>query len=174
MQGSKCEHFSCSLLPSRIKICHIRVMSSWRQHAVALEIINSFPIVMIARHQGAPSVQALLDSGSLPSAWGTRQRPNCTWQSLCRVRHSAKNTWQKIDQQRPLCQVSFIGHSTKALPRAPGYSAKKSDCHGAGPVDGGFAECQPCRHSAKIFIFFKKFLCRVASLQALGKDFLFF
>ena len=84
---------------------------------------------------------ALLDSGSLPSAWGTRQRPNCTRQSLCRVRHSAK----------------------------------KSDHHGAGLVDGHFAECQPCRHSAKIFlIFFKKFLCWVPTREALGKDFLFF
>ena len=80
-----------------------------------------------------------------------RQRPNCTRQSLCRVRNSVKNTRQKIDWQRSLCRVSFIGHS-----------AKKSDCHGAGPVDGGFAECQPCRHSAMIFfIFFKKILCRV-------------
>ena len=38
----------------------------------------------------------------------------------------------------------------------PGLSAKKSDRHGVGPVDGRFAECQPCRHSAKIFYFFKK------------------
>ena len=27
-----------------------------------------------------------------------------------------------------------------------GHSAKKSDRHGAGPVDGRFVECQPCHH----------------------------
>ena len=57
-----------------------------------------------------------------------------------------------------------------------------------------FAECQPVRHSAKIFyffkkislpsalwmslgkvlFFFKKILCRVPTREALGKDFLFF
>ena len=128
-------------------------------------------------------MQSLLNSGSLPSAWGTRQRPNCTRQSLCRVRYSAKTTRQKSDRQSTLCRVSFIGHS-----------AKKSDRHGGGSVDGHFAECQPCRHSANIFflkkislpsanpegtrqrafIFFEKFLCWVPTLQALGKEFLFF
>ena len=37
-----------------------------------------------------------------------------------------------------------------------------------------FAECQPFRHSAKLFYFFKKFLCRVPTIQTLGKVFLFF
>ena len=54
-----------------------------------------------------------------------RQRPNCTQQSLCRVRHSAKNTQQKIDRHSPFCRVSFIGHSAKALPRAPGALDKE-------------------------------------------------
>ena len=34
------------------------------------------------------------------------------------------------------------------------HSAKKSDRDGAESVDGGFVECQPYRHSAKIFYFF--------------------
>jgi hypothetical protein len=34
---------------------------------------------------------ALLGSGSLPSAGGTRQRPFCTRQRLCRVSHSVKS-----------------------------------------------------------------------------------
>ena len=56
-----------------------------------------------------------------------------------------------------------------------GHSVKKSDRHGGGSVDGHFAECQPCRHSAKIFYFFlKKILCRVPTLQALGKEFSLF
>ena len=67
----------------------------------------------------------LLDSGSLSSAWGTRQRSNCTRQSLYQVRHSAKNTRQKINRQSPICRVSFIGHSAKALPRAPGALGKE-------------------------------------------------
>ena len=98
--------------------------------------------------------QSLLDSGSLPSAIGTQQRPNCTRQSLCRVRHSAKNTRQKNDRQSPLCRVSFIGHSAKALPRAPGALSK---------------EKRPSRHRPRL-----RSLCRVPTLQALGKDFLFF
>ena len=115
----------------------------------------------VGTHRPRPSraiVWALLDSGSLPSARGTRQRPNCTWQSLYRVRHSAKNTRQKIDRQRPLCRESR------------GHSAKKSDHHGTESVDGGFAECQPCRHSAKIFLFlfFKNSLPSVL-WPALGK-----
>jgi len=48
-----------------------------------------------------------------------------------------KEHMQKIDRQSSFCRVFFIGHSTK-----------KSDRHGAGPVDG--------------------------HMQALGKDFLFF
>ena len=97
------------------------------------------------------------------SASGTRQRLYCTRQSLCRVRHSVKHTRQKIDRQNTLCRV----------PR--GHSAKKSDRYGAGPIDGHFTECQPCRHSAKIFYFlFFKFLCRVPILRALDKEFLYF
>ena len=70
----------------------------------------------------------------------------------------------------------LLSGTRQRLCREPrGHSAKKSDRHGAGPVDGCFAECQPCRHSAKIFYFFlKKFLCRVLTPKALGKDFLFF
>ena len=90
--------------------------------------------------------------------------PNCTRQSLCRVRHSAKNTRQKIDRHSPLCLVSFIRHS-----------AKKSDRHGAGPVDGGFAECQPCRHSAKIFYFlFLNFFAECQPCRHSAKIFYFF
>ena len=96
----------------------------------------------------------LLNSGSLPSDWGTRQRPNCTRQSLCLVRHSAKNTRQKFDRQSPLCRVSFIGHSAKVLPTAPGTLGK---------------EKRPSRRRSRW-----RSLCRVPTLQALGKDFLFF
>ena len=67
------------------------------------------------------------------------------------------------------CLLSGTRQRLCRVPR--GHSAKKSDRHGAGPVDGHFAECQPCRHSAKIFLIFFKFLCRVPTRQALGKDF---
>ena len=93
----------------------------------------------------------LLDSGSLPSAWGTRQRLYCTRQSLCRVRHSAKHTRQKIDRQSTLCRVYFIGHSAKALPSAPETLGK---------------EKRPSRRR-----FRWRSLCRVSTLPALGKDF---
>ena len=97
-----------------------------------------------------------LDSGFLPSA--TRQRPNCT-----RQRTHGKKLIGKTLFAESICRV----------PR--GHSAKKSDHHGAGLVDGHFAECQPCRHSANIFlIFFEKFLCRVPTREALGKELLFF
>ena len=127
-----------------------------------------------------------------PLTTGFRFFAECLRHSAKANLHSAKNTRQKIDRQSPLCRVSFIGHSAK--PR--GHSAKKSNRHGAGPVDGHFAECQPCRHSAKIlyiflkkffaecqpcrhsaksfYLFFTKFLCRVPTLQALGKDFFIF
>ena len=50
------------------------------------------------------------------------------------------------------CLLSGTRQRLCRVPR--GHSAKKSYRHGAGPVDGHFAECQPCRHSAKIFYFF--------------------
>ena len=85
----------------------------------------------------------------------TGQRPNCTRQ---------RTHGKKLIGKALFYRVSFIGHS-----------AKKSDRHGAGPVDGGFAECQPCRHSAKIFLFFlKKILCRVPSIRPSAKMFYFF
>ena len=111
-------------------------------------------------------------------------RPDCTRQSLCRVRYSAKNTRQKIDRQSPLCRVSFIGHS-----------AKKSGRHSAGPVDGHFAECHPAATRQRFFIFLKKnslpsanldgtrqrafiflknFLCRVPTFRHSAKFFYFF
>ena len=94
---------------------------------------------------------SLLDSDSLPSAWGTRQRLYCTRQSLCRVWHSAKHTRQKIDRQSTLCRVYFIGHSAKALPSAPETLGK---------------EKRPSRRR-----FRWRSLCRVSTLPALGKDF---
>ena len=70
------------------------------------------------------------------------------------------------------CRLSGTRQRLCREPR--GHSAKKSDRHSAGPMGGRFAECQPSRHSAKIFyFFFKKILCRVPTLQALGKEFFF-
>jgi len=138
--------------------------------------------------------QSLLDSGSLPSAWGTRQRLYCTRQSLCRVWHSAKHTRQKIDRQSTLCRVYFIGHSAKALPSAPETLGKEKR-----PSRRRFRWRSLCRVSTlpalgkdffKFFLklslpsantwgtrqrafifFFENFLCRVPTLHALGKDF---
>ena len=50
------------------------------------------------------------------------------------------------------CILSGTRQRLCRVPRK--HSAKKSDRHGAGSVDGHFAECQPCRHSAKIFLIF--------------------
>ena len=95
----------------------------------------------------------LPEADSLPSAWGTRQRPIYTRQSLCRVLHSTKGAQWTVYRQRPLCRVHFIGHSAKK-------SGRDGECH----RDGGFAECQGqalgkgtrfaerrwVRHSAKV------------------------
>ena len=92
------------------------------------------------------------------------------------------------------CLLSGTRQRLCRVPR--GHSAKKSDRHGDVPVDGHFAECQPCRHSVKIFYFFlkkffaecqpcrhsakiflfflKKILCRVPSIRPLAKMFYFF
>ena len=69
----------------------------------------------------------------------------------------------------------LLSDTRQRLCRMPrGHSAKKSDHHGASPVDGGFAECQPCRHSVKIFyIFLKKILCRVPIDRRSAKTFYF-
>ena len=72
----------------------------------------------------------------------TRQRGLCR-SIFCRVFFAKCRTRQR------LCRVQF---SLYRVPR--GHSVKKSDRHGAALVDGHFAECQPCRHSAKIFLFF--------------------
>jgi hypothetical protein len=53
-------------------------------------------------------------------------------QTLCRVSHSAKRDRHTVHRQSLLCRVLFLGHSTKALPSARKYSAKKSSRHGAG------------------------------------------
>ena len=95
------------------------VLYVYQSYFLALQVENVF--LVMSHYNGwinENTLKSLLDSGSLPSAWGTRQRPDCTRQSLCRVRHSAKKTRQKIDRQSPLCRVSFIGHSAKALPSA--------------------------------------------------------
>ena len=81
----------------------------------------------------------LLDSGSLSSAWGTRQRSNCTRQSLYRVQQSAKNTRQKINRQSLFCRVSFIAHSANGLPSVKFDTRQKK----------WFAECFSKIHSAK-------------------------
>ena len=118
---------------------------------------------------------------------GTRQRPNCTRQ---------RTHGKKLIGKALFAECLLSGTRQRLCPEPRGHSAKKSGRHGAGPVDGGFAECQPCSHSAKIFYFFKKkffaecqpgrhsaksfyfffenFLCRVPTREALGKDFLFF
>ena len=66
----------------------------------------------------AEQLIALPDTLSLPSACSTRQSPKYTRQRLCRVPHSAKGTRQKINRQRCLCRVLFVGHSAKPLPSA--------------------------------------------------------
>ena len=77
------------------------------------------------------------------------------------LRHLAK---AKLHSAKPLPSAALgKEHTAKnwsAKPSLPSvfyrHSAKKNDRHGAGPVDGGFAECQPCRHSAKFRFFLKK------------------
>ena len=89
-------------------------------------------------------------------------------------------TRQRTHDENLIGKVLFaeclLSGTRQRLCRVPQWhSAKKSDRQGAESVDGGFAECQPCKHSTKIFYFFlKKILCRVPTLQALGKEFLFF
>jgi len=77
-----------------------------------------------------------------------------------------QRTYGKKFNGKDLFAECLLSGTRQRLCRVPrGHSAKKSDRHGAGPVDGHFAECQPCRHSAKIFYFFlKKILCRVPTL----------
>ena len=112
------------------------------------------------------------------------------------MRHSAKNTRQKIDRQNTLCRVSFIGHSAKALPSAPGTlgkekrpSRRRSRWRSLYRVPTLQAlgkdffiffkkiylpSANPEGTRQRAFIFFEKILCRVPTLQALGKVFLFF
>ena len=45
-------------------------------------------------------------------------KPEIHSQRHCRVPHSAKGTRQKINRQRNICRVLFVGHSTKPLPSA--------------------------------------------------------
>jgi hypothetical protein len=66
----------------------------------------------------------------------------------------AKTTRQNIDRQNSLCRVPYIGHSAKALPSATGTLGK---------------EKWLSRHRPRW-----RSLCRVPTLQALGKDFFFF
>jgi hypothetical protein len=51
------------------------------------------------------------------------------------VSHSAKRARRTVHRQRLLCRVLFFRHSTKTLPSARRYSAKKSGCHGAGVTE---------------------------------------
>ena len=89
-------------------------------------------------------------------------------------------TRQRIHGKKLISKALFaeciLSDTRQRLCRVPrGHSAKKSDRYGAEPVDGHFAECQPCRHLTNIFLFFlKKILCRVPTLQALGKDLFYF
>ena len=68
-------------------------------------------------------------------------------------------TWQSTHGKKLIGKALFaeciLSGTRQRLCRVPRkHSAKKSDRHGAGSVDGHFAECQPCRHSAKIFLIF--------------------
>ena len=91
-----------------------------------------------------------------------------------RCDNSAKNTRQKIDRQSPLCRVSFIGHSTKALPRAPGALDKEKRLSRHRPRWRWLCRVPTLQALGKDFFnFFKKFLSRVSTREALGKDFLF-
>jgi hypothetical protein len=71
-------------------------------------------------------MDTLSESGALPSAWSTRQTLKNTRQP-----HSAKRARLTVHRQRLLCRV-FIEHSTKSLPSARRYLAKKSVRHGDG------------------------------------------
>jgi hypothetical protein len=51
------------------------------------------------------------------------------------VSHSAKRARHTVHRQSLLCRVLFLGHSTKTLPSARKYSAKKSRRHGAGMTE---------------------------------------
>ena len=62
--------------------------------------------------------ESLRETGTLPSAYGTRQRLKNTRQRLCRVLHSANDTRQKMGRQRCLCRVFFVEHSANTLPSA--------------------------------------------------------
>ena len=83
-------------------------------HLLVINVSMGVMMVIRFRNEG----NTLPDSVALPSARGTRQRPICTRQRLCRVLHSAKATRQKMGRQRRLCRVSFVGHSAKPLPSA--------------------------------------------------------
>ena len=65
-------------------------------------------------------------------------------------------TWQSTHGKKLIGKALFaeciLSGTQQRLCRVPrGHSAKKNDRHGTGPVDGHFAECQPCRHSANNF-----------------------
>ena len=70
------------------------------------------------------------------------------------------------------CPLSGTRHRLCQQPR--GHSAKKNDRHGAGSVDGHFVECQPYKHLAKIFYFFKKNSLPSVSIRPSAKMFYFF
>ena len=120
-------------------------------------------------------------------------RSDYTWQSLCRVRHSAKNTRQKIDRQSPLCRVSFIGHSAKcpgdirqrkATVTAPvPLTVTLPSANPAGTRQRFFIffkkkislpSANPSGTRQRVFIFFTKFLCRVPTFRHSAKIFNFF
>ena len=116
--------------------------------------------------------KTLLETRSLPSAWGTRQRPYCTRQRLCRVPHSAKSKRQSHIRRRVLCRVPFVGHLAKALPSARTVLGKEN---WPSAVDGVFAECRVRKALGKGFFLKNIFFfaeCRVR--KALSKAFPFF
>ena len=141
--------------------------TGFRRHSAKVKLHSAKPLpsVTLGKEHTAKNWSA---KPSLPSvfyrALGKEKRParrRFHWRSLCRV-----PTLQALGKD-------FFNFFLKKF----------------------FAECQPVRHSAKIFyffkknslpsanpwgtrqrafIFFEKFLCRVPTRQALGKDFLFF
>ena len=121
--------------------------------------LNSSPF-----HQLLLILSSFISTSLLPpslSTTGFRFFAECLRHSAKAILHSTKalpsaalgkaHTVKNWSAKHSLPSVFY-----RALGKGGGHSTKKSDRHGAGPVDGHFAECQPCRHSAKIFYFFKK------------------
>ena len=116
-----------------------------------------------------------------PSTTGFRFFAECLRHSAKAKLHSAKalpsaalgkEHTAKIDRQSLLCRVSFVGHSAKALPSAPGTLGKEKRPSRRQSRWRSLCRVPTRQALGKDFLFFfKNFLCRVPTLQALGKEF---